>query len=119
MEQLPFRSLMQSAALLHSHGNATLHILSCRLFSLLQALIPGIDMHYPLFTMQQLCSYTHVMDVGGRGGHPMDQPGVFVHADMHLCLPAAAGFPRANAPLLPEKSFLPDGAAPESDGTPG
>ena len=50
VEQSPFWCLSQSAALPWSHGNAILHISSCHLLSLLQALIPGIPIHQPLFS---------------------------------------------------------------------
>ena len=39
----------------------------------LQALVPGIPIHHPLLSMQQLCHHGHIVDVGTSDSHGMDQ----------------------------------------------
>ena len=91
-EQSPFWCLRQSPSPTWPHGDATLHIPSCHLLSLLQALIPGIPIEHPLFSMQQLGCPGHVLDVGASGGHPMDQDRVFIYPNVGL---------HAQEPLVP------------------
>ena len=73
VEQLSFWRSRQSAALPRPQGDAALHVLSWHLLSLVQALVPGSAIDHSLFTVQQLCRHSHVMDMGRRGRYRMDQ----------------------------------------------
>ena len=78
------RALVHRTALARHHRNVPVHVgvLGLNLFALLNAPVARVGKDIGFFTMDQLAGLRHIIDVGCRAHHGVNQPRVGIHADV-------------------------------------